>query len=151
MGEKKLCLRDLVAFPEHKETGNVDSREHGSNRGLGGQPRRKVSQEPRMVLLRGSRHRGAWVDGGLRGMCWGHMLGGLGGQRMGGARGRQLRARGRSVGVSLVGGSEEETPAGAGAQVREGRVGLRASMQVAGDQRVGTSPPSPKQCVRCSV
>lgn len=151
MGEKKLCLRGLVAFPEHKETGNVDSREHGSNRGLGGQPRRKVSQEPRMVLLRGSRHRGAWVDWGLRGMCWGHMLGGLGGQRMGGARGRQLRARGRSVGVSLVGGSEEETPAGAGAQVREGRVGLRASMQVAGDQRVGTSPPSPKQCVRCSV
>lgn len=151
MGEKKLCLRDLVAFPEHKETGNVDSREHGSNRGLGGQPRRKVGQEPRMVLLRGSRHRGAWVDGGLRGMCWGHMLGGLGGQRMGGARGRQLRARARSVGVSLVGGSEEETPAGAGAQVREGRVGLRASMQVAGDQRVGTSPPSPKQCVRCSV
>lgn len=145
MGEKKLCLRDLVAFPEHKETGNVESRE------LGGQPRRKVSQEPRMVLLRGSRHRGAWVDGGLRGMCWGHLLGGLRGQRMGGARGRQLRAMGRSVGVSLVSGSEEEAPAGAGAQVREGRVGFRASMQVAGDQRVGTSPPSPKQCVRCSV
>ena len=82
---------------------------------------------------------GAWVDGVLRGMCWGDMLGGSGGQRTGGARSRQLRARVRSVGVSLVGGSEEEAPAGAGAQVREGRGGLWASMQVAGDQRVGTS------------
>ena len=94
---------------------------------------------------------GAWVDGVLRGMCWGDMLGGSGGQRTGGARSRQLRARVRSVGVSLVGGSEEEAPAGAGAQVREGRGGLWASMQVAGDQRVGTSPLSPKQCVWCSV
>lgn len=79
------------------------------------------------------------------------MLGGSGGQRMGGARGRQLRATVRSMGVFLVGRSEEEAPAGAGAQVREGRLGLRASMRVADDQRVGTSPPSPKQCVRCSV
>ena len=36
MGEEQLCLRDLVAFPGHKETGNVDSRECGSNGGLGG-------------------------------------------------------------------------------------------------------------------
>lgn len=79
------------------------------------------------------------------------MLGASGGQRTGRARGRQLRARVRSVGVSLVGGSEEEAPEGAGAQVREGRLGLQASMQVIGDQRVGTSPPSPKQCTRCSV
>lgn len=68
MGEEQLCLHDLVAFPGHKETENVDSGERGSNVGLGGQPRKKVGQEPRMILLRGSRHRGAWVDGGLRGM-----------------------------------------------------------------------------------
>ena len=68
MGEEQLCLRDLVAFPGHKETGNVDIRERGSNVGLWGKPRRKAGQEPRMILLRGSRHRGAWVDGGLRGM-----------------------------------------------------------------------------------
>lgn len=79
------------------------------------------------------------------------MLGGSGGQRTGRARGRQLRARVRVWGVSFVGRSEEEAPAGAGAQVREGSLGLRASMQVTGDQRVGTSPPSPKQCIRCSV
>ncbi|MXQ82901.1 hypothetical protein E5288_WYG022745 [Bos mutus] len=42
VGEEQLCLRDLVAFPGHKETGNVDSRERGSNGGLGRQPRRKV-------------------------------------------------------------------------------------------------------------
>lgn len=52
MGEEQLCLRDLVAFPGHKETGNVDSRERGSNGGLGRQPRRKVGREPRMVLLK---------------------------------------------------------------------------------------------------